>query len=255
MRARGRRHGANSDGVRAAMNRVATPPPSRKQRLALSWMIAATVLALTACSGGGPTPSGSSVPAGRPTRPPSAIAYSVCMRAHGVPNYPDPDSKGNLRPAGPQQLGVSTISLPSGRASLPAGPPEWGLVATTDPTVPAGRRLPASLGTATADHRAKVRPVPSLPRNTQLARPHHQPQGWPSCFRSQWCRPQPVFPSIFKGFLAIRCQRSAMPTPCGRHGADLALHMRWWHEAVPHTMSSAPKRPGRGRPGRGRPWP
>lgn len=90
------------------MNRVATPPPSRILRFALSWMIAATGLALTACSGGGPTPSGSSAPAGRPTRPPSAIAYSVCMRAHGVPNYPDPDSKGNLRPAGPQQLGVST---------------------------------------------------------------------------------------------------------------------------------------------------
>ena len=30
------------------------------------------------------------------------------MRIHGVPNFPDPDSKGNLRAVGPQQLGVST---------------------------------------------------------------------------------------------------------------------------------------------------
>jgi len=30
------------------------------------------------------------------------------MRSHGVPNYPDPDSHGNLTKAGAQQLGVST---------------------------------------------------------------------------------------------------------------------------------------------------
>jgi hypothetical protein len=33
------------------------------------------------------------------------------MRSHGVPNFPDPDSSGQLPKADPQQLGVSTSQL------------------------------------------------------------------------------------------------------------------------------------------------
>ena len=39
---------------------------------------------------------------------PSAVAYSACMRSHGVPNYPDPDSNGHLTKGGAQQFGVSS---------------------------------------------------------------------------------------------------------------------------------------------------
>jgi hypothetical protein len=90
------------------MNRRATPPPLCIHGLRVVGIIATTVLALAGCSRGSPSPSGNSSPAGRTTSTPSATAYSGCMRTHGVPNFPDPDSKGNLRAVGPQQLGVST---------------------------------------------------------------------------------------------------------------------------------------------------
>jgi hypothetical protein len=47
------------------------------------------------------------------------------MRAHGVPNFPDPDIKGMPAPAGPRQLGVSPalyqVAEQTCRPFLPAG--------------------------------------------------------------------------------------------------------------------------------------
>jgi hypothetical protein len=107
------------------MNRRATPRPLRGRGLRVVGIVATTVLVLTGCGGGNPHPSGNSSSAGRTTSTPSAIAYSVCMRAHGVPNFPDPDVKGNLRAVGPQQLGVSTPRYQAAeqvcRQQLPAG--------------------------------------------------------------------------------------------------------------------------------------
>jgi len=37
-----------------------------------------------------------------------ALAYSRCMRAHGVPKFPDPNSSGAIPKVGLQQLGVSS---------------------------------------------------------------------------------------------------------------------------------------------------
>jgi hypothetical protein len=37
----------------------------------------------------------------------SAVAYSSCMRSHGVPEYPDPGSNGNLPKGNAQDFGVS----------------------------------------------------------------------------------------------------------------------------------------------------
>ena len=37
----------------------------------------------------------------------SALAFSRCMRSHGVPNFPDPASSGVIPKETPQQLGVS----------------------------------------------------------------------------------------------------------------------------------------------------
>ena len=78
--------------------------------------IAAAVLALLAMAcGSGPSPastgstgSGGSAGAGGSTSSQSAIAFARCMRSNGVPNYPDPDSNGNLRKAAPQQFGISS---------------------------------------------------------------------------------------------------------------------------------------------------
>ena len=89
-----------NDGIRVVRRpRSARRPAARTA--------AAAVLALTAaaCGGGGSPSGGGSSPAGGSSSP-SAVAYSVCMRAHGVPNYPDPDSSGHLPKASAQQLGV-----------------------------------------------------------------------------------------------------------------------------------------------------
>jgi type II secretory pathway pseudopilin PulG len=107
------------------MNCVATPHPLCRHALRVVGIIATAVLTVTGCSGGRPSTSGDSSSARRTTTTPSAIAYSGCMRAHGVPNFPDPDSKGNLRAVGPQQVGVSTPRYQAAeqacRQQLPAG--------------------------------------------------------------------------------------------------------------------------------------
>jgi hypothetical protein len=72
--------------------------------------LAAAVLALigllaTAC-GGGSSPASASGGGGGGGSPPmqAQLAYAKCMRAHGVPDFPDPDSNGGFQgvPAGSQ---------------------------------------------------------------------------------------------------------------------------------------------------------
>lgn len=43
--------------------------------------------------------------------PASALAFSQCMRSHGVRNFPDPASSGGVPKVGAQQLGVSSSQL------------------------------------------------------------------------------------------------------------------------------------------------
>jgi hypothetical protein len=81
-------------------------------------IIAAVALVLlAACNGGRESSTGTRSPsaAGGSTASPSAIGYSACMRSHGVPNFPDPDSSGSLPKADPQQLGVSGSRLQAAR--------------------------------------------------------------------------------------------------------------------------------------------
>jgi hypothetical protein len=54
------------------------------------------VVALAACSSsGGSTATGTSS-SGASSAYTQALAYAQCMRAHGVPSYPDPNSKGQF---------------------------------------------------------------------------------------------------------------------------------------------------------------
>jgi hypothetical protein len=72
---------------------------------------AALALLAAACgSGNHPSSAGSggSLAAGGSAGSPSAVAYSACMRSHGVPNYPDPDNNGQLPKTDAQLLGLST---------------------------------------------------------------------------------------------------------------------------------------------------
>jgi len=54
---------------------------------------------------GSPSAGGSSLPGGSASNGP--LAFSQCMRSHGVPNFPDPDSNGSISKETAQQLGVS----------------------------------------------------------------------------------------------------------------------------------------------------
>ncbi|MGH7732796.1 MAG: hypothetical protein ACREOE_03605, partial [Gemmatimonadales bacterium] len=53
------------------------------------------------------------------------LAFSRCMRSHGVAEFPDPTSNGALPKVSPQQLGVSSSQLDSAQTAcqplLPAG--------------------------------------------------------------------------------------------------------------------------------------
>ena len=86
----------------------------------------AAVAVLAACSGSPSSAgSGGSPGAGGSAAAASAVAYSACMRSHGVPNYPDPDRGGQLPKTGAQLLGVSASQYQAAqqacRHMLPAG--------------------------------------------------------------------------------------------------------------------------------------
>jgi hypothetical protein len=86
--------------------------------------IAATLaLLVTACSGGSSS-NGSRSTAGSSSSP-SVVVYSACMRNHGVPNFPDPGSDGQVPKGDAQYFGVSTSDFDAAqqacRQLLPTG--------------------------------------------------------------------------------------------------------------------------------------
>ncbi|HET9966600.1 MAG TPA: hypothetical protein VFQ68_00105 [Streptosporangiaceae bacterium] len=68
-------------------------------------IITAAVLVLSAACGGSPSPVGAVVSSR--TANSQAVAFSRCMRSHGVPDFPDPASRGGVPKVTPQQVGVS----------------------------------------------------------------------------------------------------------------------------------------------------
>jgi hypothetical protein len=87
-------------------------------------IIAAIGMAVLMAACGG-SPSSGSRGAGGSTSSPSAVGYSACMRSHGVPNFPDPDSSGQLPKGDAQQFGVSSSQYQAAQLAcrhlLPAG--------------------------------------------------------------------------------------------------------------------------------------
>jgi len=74
--------------------------------------IAVLVLPAAACdSSSSSTGAGGSSNAGGPVSSQAAsstaVAFSHCMRSHGVPDFPDPTSRGGVPKVTPQQVGVS----------------------------------------------------------------------------------------------------------------------------------------------------
>lgn len=81
----------------------------------LAVLLVPVALLVSACTGSsaGPTVAGggsasSSPSAGGSSASASAVAYSACMRNHGVRNFPDPQRSGQVPKGDAQQFGVST---------------------------------------------------------------------------------------------------------------------------------------------------
>ena len=76
-------------------------PPLRRARMLAAVIAMAGVAMLAGCSGGSSTTVGGS------TQYAKAVAYAQCIRSHGVPSYPDPDSQGHFPPLQVGRNGVS----------------------------------------------------------------------------------------------------------------------------------------------------
>jgi hypothetical protein len=84
---------------------------ARPRHASVLAVTAGLVLLTAACGGPSSTGTGSSPNAGGSANSPSAVAYSRCVRSHGIPNYPDPGSSGQILKETAQQLGVSDSVL------------------------------------------------------------------------------------------------------------------------------------------------
>ncbi len=95
-----------TDSTRVVRRLLLARPPTARP---IAVIIGAAVLALlvAACSGSPSSASGSPSARGSASSP-SAVGFSRCMRSHGVPNFPDPDSDDTIPKITPQQLGVSS---------------------------------------------------------------------------------------------------------------------------------------------------
>jgi len=84
-----------------------------RARVAVVITATAGLALLSAACGGSPssTGSGGSPNAGGSANSVVPVAYSRCMRSHGIPNFPDPNSSGQIPKEEILQLGVSTSVL------------------------------------------------------------------------------------------------------------------------------------------------
>jgi hypothetical protein len=68
--------------------------PARFRPLLAAAVLASVALLTAACGGGSASAAGSSGTG--QVRVAQALAFAHCMRSHGVPNFPDPDSSGGI---------------------------------------------------------------------------------------------------------------------------------------------------------------
>jgi hypothetical protein len=102
-----------NDSTRAMRRpRGAWPRPARTSAA----IIATAALALLAAACGGspsPTGSGGSPGAAGSANSQKMLAFSRCVRSHGVPNFPDPNSSGVLPKSQVAQLTASSPQFPA----------------------------------------------------------------------------------------------------------------------------------------------
>ena len=148
-------------------------------------LIATAALALlaAACSGSPSSAgSGGSPHPGRSATSPSAVAYSACIRSHGVPNFPDPGSNGQVPKADPQLLGASSSQLQMAqRACQQLYPANGGTLSASSlrQCYESGICRQALVQQALSAG-LRFAQCMRLPRSAELARPHHRFPGAPS---------------------------------------------------------------------------
>jgi hypothetical protein len=72
------------------------PPSPRRARVAAVITVMAAALLAAACSGSPSSTGSSGSPNAGGSANSQALAYSRCVRSHGVPDFPDPDSNGQI---------------------------------------------------------------------------------------------------------------------------------------------------------------
>jgi len=115
--------GMMNDSTRV-MRRPRQARPIATRTAAAIIATAALALLAAACSGspsstgsGGSPNAAGPTSAGGSTDTPSAVAYSHCVRSHGVPNYPDPGSDGQIPKGNAQHFGVSSSQLQTAQSA------------------------------------------------------------------------------------------------------------------------------------------
>ncbi len=98
------------------------PPWMRAARVAaVSTIIAPAALLVAACGGSPSSASSAGSPgAGGQATSGVAVAYSRCMRSHGIPDFPDPGSNGQISKQAIIQLGVSGSRLQTAQRACQA---------------------------------------------------------------------------------------------------------------------------------------
>ena len=89
-----------NDGIQVIRPRRRAWPARTRTVAAIMAIVGLAVLAV-ACG----APPGGHAPSAEET---GALAFSHCMRSHGVTSYPDPNGGGELPKESPQQLGISS---------------------------------------------------------------------------------------------------------------------------------------------------
>ena len=137
---------------------------------------------------------------------------SACMRSHGVLSFPDPDSGGHLPKADPHQLGVSPSQLQAAQRACQHVLPNTGasFQQQTQQCFLADACPPALVQRILTAQR-EVRPVHSVPRRAELARPHDRFPGTAVLRRQQGRRQLAVHT-----FVGVRIQGPRMRAPCQR---------------------------------------
>jgi hypothetical protein len=103
----------------------ACPPAARTAAAVIA--TAALAMLVAACGGSAASAgSGGSPTAGASSSSSSAVGYSHCMRSHGVLNFPDPDSSGQLPKGDAQRFGVSSSRLQAARQACQQLLPNYG---------------------------------------------------------------------------------------------------------------------------------